>query len=69
LADADSDGLAYCDAACARCSSNISAHWWKRGHMFVAMPPLYRIDLGKEVYYALDEDEKRGILDRIEAEK
>ncbi|MBU2114463.1 MAG: DNA topoisomerase IV subunit B, partial [Gammaproteobacteria bacterium] len=35
----------------------------------VAMPPLYRIDIGKEVYYALDEDEKTGILDRIEAEK
>src|SRR5687768_11822770 len=33
------------------------------------MPPLYRIDVGKEVYYALDEHEKKGILDRIEAEK
>ena len=33
------------------------------------MPPLYRIDVGKEVYYALDEREKTGILDRIEAEK
>jgi topoisomerase-4 subunit B len=34
----------------------------------VAMPPLYRIDIGKDVYYALDEQEKKGILDRIEAE-
>jgi topoisomerase-4 subunit B len=41
----------------------------ENGHIYVAMPPLYRIDVGKEVYYALDEDEKQGILDRIEAEK
>ena len=33
------------------------------------MPPLYRIDVGKEVFYALDEAEKQGVLDRIEAEK
>ncbi len=33
------------------------------------MPPLYRIDVGKEVFYALDEGERQGILDRIEAEK
>ena len=39
------------------------------GHFYVAMPPLYRIDIGKEVYYALDEGEKNGILARIEAEK
>ena len=39
------------------------------GHVFVAMPPLYRIDIGKEVFYALDDSEKQGILDRIEAEK
>ena len=37
--------------------------------MFVAMPPLYRIDVGKEVFYALDEQERQGILDRIAAEK
>jgi len=37
--------------------------------VFVAMPPLYRIDVGKDVYYALDEGEKQGVLDRIEAEK
>ena len=41
----------------------------KAGHIYVAMPPLYRIDVGKEVFYALDEAEKEGILDRIEAEK
>ena len=39
------------------------------GHVHVAMPPLYRIDIGKEVYYALDEAEKQGVLDRIKAEK
>jgi hypothetical protein len=39
------------------------------GHVFVAMPPLYRIDVGKEVFYALDDAEKQGILDRIQAEK
>ena len=39
------------------------------GHVFVAMPPLFRVDVGKEVFYALDEDEKRLLLDRIEAEK
>ena len=33
------------------------------------MPPLFRIDVGKEIYYALDEAEKQGILDRIAAEK
>jgi topoisomerase-4 subunit B len=39
------------------------------GHIYVAMPPLYRIDVGKEVFYALDDSEKQGILDRIAAEK
>src|SRR4029079_19186228 len=38
------------------------------GHVFVAMPPLYRIDIGKEIYYALDNEEKQGLLDRIAAE-
>ena len=39
------------------------------GHVYVAMPPLFRIDVGKEVFYALDEAEKQGIIDRISAEK
>jgi topoisomerase IV subunit B len=38
------------------------------GHVFVAMPPLFRIDVGKQVFYALDEAERRGVLHRIEAE-
>ena len=40
----------------------------RAGHVFVAMPPLYRIDVAKEVYYALDESEKNGILERVAAE-
>ncbi|MEE8041599.1 MAG: DNA topoisomerase IV subunit B, partial [Pseudomonadales bacterium] len=39
------------------------------GHVYVAMPPLYRIDVGKDVYYALDDSERDGIIDRIAAEK
>lgn len=68
LADADSDGLHIATLLCAL----FTRHFKKvveAGHVFVAMPPLYRIDVGKEVYYALDDDEKKGILDRIEAEK
>jgi topoisomerase-4 subunit B len=39
------------------------------GHIYIAMPPLFRIDVGKDIYYALDEAEREGILDRIAAEK
>jgi topoisomerase-4 subunit B len=39
------------------------------GHIYVAMPPLYRIDVGKQVFYALDDSEKQGVLDRIVADK
>ena len=39
------------------------------GHIFIAMPPLFRIDVAKEIFYALDESEKQGILDQIKAEK
>ncbi|MFC0118042.1 DNA topoisomerase IV subunit B [Pseudoalteromonas xiamenensis] len=68
LADADSDGLHIATLLCALFVKHFPV-LVKQGHVFVAMPPLYRIDVGKEVYYALDEDEKKGILDRIEAEK
>ncbi|MDF3030479.1 MAG: parE [Moraxellaceae bacterium] len=68
LADADSDGLHIATLLCALFVKHFRP-LVERGHVYVAMPPLYRIDLGKEVYYALDEDEKRGILDRLESEK
>lgn len=68
LADADSDGLHIATLLCALFVRHFQA-LVAAGHVFVAMPPLYRIDVGKEVFYALDEDEKNGILDRIEAEK
>lgn len=68
LADADSDG--------AHIATLLSALFLRHfrplveaGHVFVAMPPLYRIDVGKQVFYALDNDERKGILDRITAEK
>ena len=64
LADADSDGLHIATLLCAL----FLRHFPKlvqNGHVYVAMPPLYRIDLGNEVFYALDENEKEGILDRL----
>ena len=68
LADADSDGLHIATLLCAL----FLRHYPKlveEGYVYVAMPPLFRIDIGKETFYALDEGEKQGILDRIEAEK
>lgn len=68
LADADSDGLHIATLLCGL----FMKHFPKlvqNGHVYVAMPPLYRIDVGKSVFYALDDDEKNGILDRIKAEK
>ncbi|WP_430460585.1 DNA topoisomerase IV subunit B [Thalassolituus sp. LLYu03] len=67
LADADSDGLHIATLLCALFVRHFPA-LVSRGHVYVAMPPLYRIDLGKEVFYALDEAEKQGILERIKAE-
>jgi len=67
LADADSDGLHIATLLCALFVRHfrplVSA-----GHVYVAMPPLFRIDVGKEVYYALDEAEKQAVLDRIQSE-
>ena len=68
LADADSDGLHIATLLCALFMKHFRP-LVEAGHVYVAMPPLYRIDVGKEVFYALDESEKQGILDRIEAEK
>src|SRR5690606_15202871 len=68
LADADSDGLHIATLLCALFVRHFRP-LVRAGHVYVAMPPLYRIDIGKEVYYALDEDDKNGILDRLVAEK
>ena len=68
LADADSDGAHIATLICAL----FLRHFRElvlAGHVYVAMPPLYRIDVGKEVFYALDDSERQGIVDRIEAEK
>ncbi|UDW84702.1 DNA topoisomerase IV subunit B [Pasteurella canis] len=68
LADADSDGLHIATLLCAL----FLRHFPKlvqNGHVYVAMPPLYRIDLGKEIFYALDEGEKEAILDRLKNKK
>ncbi|MFZ5602658.1 MAG: toprim domain-containing protein, partial [Pseudomonadota bacterium] len=68
LADADSDGAHIATLLCALFLRHFRP-LVLAGHVYVAMPPLYRIDIGKDVYYALDEAEKQGILDRIKAEK
>ncbi len=68
LADADSDGYHIATLLCALFLRHFPG-LVERGHIYVAMPPLYRIDVGKEVFYALDDAEKQGILDRIAAEK
>ncbi len=68
LADADSDGLHIATLLCALFVQHFRP-LVEAGHIYVAMPPLYRIDIGKEVYYALDESERKGVVDRIEAEK
>jgi topoisomerase-4 subunit B len=68
LADADSDGLHIATLLCALFFRHFSSVV-NKGHLYIAMPPLYRIDVGKEVFYALDDEEKQGILDRIAAEK
>jgi topoisomerase-4 subunit B len=67
LADADSDGLHIATLICALFLRHFRP-LVRAGHIFVAMPPLYRIDIGKEVYYALDEAEKNSILERLESE-
>ena len=68
LADADSDGLHIATLLCALFVRHFKP-LVAAGHVFVAMPPLYRIDVGKRVFYALDEEEKQSVLDRLEKEK
>ncbi|MEK6805629.1 MAG: DNA topoisomerase IV subunit B [Pseudomonadota bacterium] len=68
LADADSDGLHIATLLCALFLKHFRP-LVQAGNIFIAMPPLFRIDIGKQVFYALDEGERDGILDRIKAEK
>ena len=68
LADADSDGAHIATLLCALFLRHFRALVLD-DRVHVAMPPLYRIDVGKDVFYALDDDEKKGVLDRIAAEK
>jgi topoisomerase-4 subunit B len=68
LADADSDGLHIATLLCALFVKHFRS-LVSSGHVYVAMPPLYRIDVAKEVFYALDESEKTAILERLAVEK
>ncbi|MCF7353793.1 DNA topoisomerase IV subunit B [Vibrio sp. CK2-1] len=68
LADADSDGLHIATLLCALFMRHFES-LVRAGHVYVAMPPLFRIDCGKEVFYALDEAEKDGILERLSNKK
>ncbi len=68
LADADSDGLHIATLLCALFLRHFP-QLVREGHVFVAMPPLFRVDVGKQMFYCLDEDEKRALLERIEREK
>lgn len=68
LADADSDGNHIATLICALFYKHFSA-LVTAGHVFIAMPPLYRIDVGKKVFYALDEAERQQIMARIEGER
>ena len=68
LADADSDGAHIATLLCAMFLRHFRP-LVEAGHVYIAMPPLYRIDVGKEVFYALDDAERRDTLERIDAEK
>lgn len=68
LADADSDGLHIATLLCALFLQHFRP-LVDKGHIYVAMPPLYRIDIGKDVYYALDDAEKDAVIERLKAEK
>lgn len=66
LADADSDGLHIATLLCALFVKHFPT-LVEEGHLFVAMPPLYRIDDNKDVHYALDDDELNGILKKCKS--
>ncbi|HAT2158486.1 TPA: DNA topoisomerase IV subunit B [Legionella pneumophila] len=64
LADADSDGAHIATLICALFLRHFKP-LVKAGHVFVAMPPLYRIDAGKLIHYALDDEEKNRIVQHL----
>jgi topoisomerase-4 subunit B len=68
LADADSDGLHIATLLCALFLRHFPA-LVREGHVFVAMPPLFRVDVGKQLFYCLDEAERDALLQKIEREK
>ena len=68
LADADSDGLHIATLLSALFLRHFPA-LVRQGHVFVAMPPLFRVDVGKQMFYCLDEAERDALLERIEREK
>lgn len=68
LADADSDGAHIATLICALFVKHFRP-MVAAGHVYIAMPPLYRVDIGKQVEYALDESERQAIMDRIEKQK
>jgi topoisomerase-4 subunit B len=68
LADADSDGLHIATLLSALFLRHFPA-LVRDGHVFVAMPPLFRVDVGKQMFYCLDEAERDALLERIEREK
>ncbi len=67
LADADSDGDHIATLLCALFLRHFKL-LVEKGHIYIAMPPLYRVDVGKQTYYALDESEKEGLFDRLTSE-
>ena len=67
LADADSDGLHIATLICALFLRHFR-ELVQAGHIYIAMPPLFRVDAGKKVFYALDEAERKVILDKLEKE-
>jgi topoisomerase-4 subunit B len=67
LADADSDGAHIATLLCALFVKHFKP-LVAAGHVYVSMPPLFRIDVGQQVYYALDENERKQALERIQKE-
>ncbi len=68
LADADSDGLHIATLLCALFVRHFK-HLVQQGHVYVAMPPLFRVDVGSHMFYALDEAELEAVKERIQRDK